>query len=186
MIVTVAFPVPEAGVTEVSHAGLGFGRVTVQEPAQFIWKVAVPAVAGIETLSGETVTAAAAGALKVTLTDLLPPLIVRVPPAAVEPAVTFTEPLLLPEVGVAVYPLGALTVHATLDVMLMVPDAPAARERVVGLTLRDSVVVPPPPPPLLGPGLSLFSPPQDIASKETIPRDAIRAKMRGCLNNVLI
>ena len=119
LIVTVAFPVPEAGVTEVSHAGLGLGRVTVQEPAQFIWKVAVPAVAGIETLSGKTVTAAAAGALKVTLTDLLPPLIVRVPPAAVEPAVTFTEPLLLPEVGVAVYPLGALTVQATLDVMLM-------------------------------------------------------------------
>ena len=68
----------------------------------------------------------------------------------------------------------------------MVPEAPPASVRVDGLTLRVSVVVPPPPPPLLGPGLSLFSPPQDIASKETIPRDAIRAKMRGCLNNVLI
>ena len=102
MIVTVAFPVPEAGVTDVSQAGLGLGSVTDHAPAQLMLKVAEPAVAGMETLSGIIVMAAAAGVLSVTLALLLPPLTVRVPPVAVAAAVTFTVPLLLPEVGVAV------------------------------------------------------------------------------------
>ena len=151
-MVTVALPVPLEGVTLVSHAGLGLGSVTLQLPEQLTLKVAFPAAAGMVTASGSRVMAAVEGADRVTLTDLVFPLIVRVPPAAVADAVTVMVPLLLPLVGLAVYPLGALTVHATFELTLIVPDAPPARVRVVGLALRVSVVG-------VGPGFSPFPPP---------------------------
>jgi len=54
----VAFPVPLIGVTLVSHAGLGFGRVMVQAPLQLIVKVPFPGTDGMEMDSGVTVTVA--------------------------------------------------------------------------------------------------------------------------------
>ena len=120
----------------MSQAGLGLGRVIVQAPLQLTVKVPVPAVAGMEMLSGIKVMAAALGALTVTETVLLLPFTVTVPPAADDAAVTLTVPLLLPLVGVTVYPVVALTVQATFDEMLMVPDAPPARVKVVGDTLK--------------------------------------------------
>ena len=41
VMVTVAFPVPDSGVTDVSQAGLGLGSVIVQEPVQVTVKEAV-------------------------------------------------------------------------------------------------------------------------------------------------
>ena len=95
----VAFPVPDVGVTAVSHAGLGLGRVMVHAPEQLMLNVALPAVAGIETLSGSRVMEAAAGADIVTVTVLDLPLIVTVPPEAEDEAVTVRVPLLLPLAG---------------------------------------------------------------------------------------
>ena len=132
----VAFPVPLIGVTLVSHAGLGFGRVMVQAPLQLIVKVPLPATAGMEMVSGVNVIEAVAGELIVTETLLLLPLTVTVPPVAEAPAVTVTVPLLLPLAGDTVYPEDALAVQATFDEMLMVPDAPPARVKVVGDTLK--------------------------------------------------
>ena len=115
LTVTVAFPVPEEGVTPVSQVGLGFGSVTLHVPEQLILKVTPVASDGIEMLSGSRVMVPEVE-VRVTLADLLFPLTVRVPPAAVAEAFTVIVPLLLPLVGVAVYPLGALTVHATFEV----------------------------------------------------------------------
>ncbi len=180
-MVTVPFPFPLEGVTLVSQAGLGLGNVIVQLPVQFTLKVAFPAVEGMVTASGSRVIAAAEGAEMVTLTDLLFPLIVRVPPAAVADAVTVMVPLLLPLVGLAVYPLGALTVHATFELTLIVPDAPPARVRVVGLALRVSVVG-------VGPGFSPFPPPppHETVIREIILSAAKRAVSLGLLSVVLI
>ena len=180
-MVTVPFPFPLEGVTLVSQAGLGLGNVIVQLPVQFTLKVAFPAVEGMVTASGSRVIAAAEGAEMVTLTDLLFPFTVRVPPAAVADAFTVTVPLLLPLAGVAVYPLGAVTVQATLELMLICAEAPPAKVRVVGLTLRFSVVG-------AGPGLSppLPPPPQDTAIREIMPTVAIKAASLVLLSVVLI
>ena len=163
-MVTVVFPVPLIGETLVSQAGLGEGSVMVQAPLQVIPNEPFPAVAGMDTLSGLTDIAAALGALIVTDAVLLFPFIVTVPPVAEAPAVTLTVPLLLPLAGDTVYPLEALTVQATFDVMFMVPEAPPARVRVLGLTLKVSVVG-------VGVGLSPFPPPppQEVAAREIIP-----------------
>ena len=181
-MVTVPFPFPLEGVTLVSQAGLGLGNVIVQLPVQFTLKVAFPAVEGMVTASGSRVIAAAEGAEMVTLTDLLFPFTVRVPPAAVADAFTVTVPLLLPLAGVAVYPVVALAVQATFDEMLMVPDAPPARVKVVGDTLKDSVTsgvgvgfVPP-----------LSPPPQEVAAKEIIPDATSIAQSLCSLKNFLI
>ena len=181
LTVTVAFPVPLEGVTFESQAGLGFGRVIVHAPLQFIVKVPFPAGAGMEMLSGLTVMAAADGELTVTETVLLLPLTVMVPPVAEALAVTLTVPLLLPLAGDTVYPLEALTVQATFDVMFMVPEAPPARVRVLGLTLKVSVVG-------VGVGLSPLPPPppQEIAVKEIIPDATSIAQSLCRLKNFLI
>ena len=174
------FPVPLAGVTLVSQAGLGLGRVIVHEPLQFMAKVPLPAGAEMLMLSGLTVIAAAEGELTVTDTVLLLPLMVTVPPVAEASAVTFTVPLLLPLAGDTVYPLEALTVQATFDVMFMVPEAPPARVREAGLTLKLSVVG-------VGVGLSFPPPPpQEVAAKKIIPDAARMAHSLCSLKNFLI
>ena len=174
----VAFPVPLIGVTLVSHAGLGFGRVMVQAPLQLIVKVPFPGTDGMEMDSGVTVTVAVGVGVGVGvgLYSFSPP------PSQEAPAVTVTVPLLLPLAGDTVYPEDALAVQATFDEMLMVPDAPPARVKVVGDTLKDSVTS--------GVGVGFvppFSPPpQEVAAKEIIPDATSIAQSLCSLKNFLI
>ena len=136
----------------------------------------------METLSGLMVIAAALGALIVTDADLPLPLTVTVPPVAEAGAVTLTVPLLLPLVGDTVYPFVALTVQATFEVILIVPDAPPARVRVLGLTLNVSVVG-------VGVGVGLSfppPPPQEVAAKEIKPDATSIAQSLLTLKNLLI
>ena len=82
---------------------------------------------------------------KATETLLPPPSTLRKPLVGESEAVTVTVPLLLPLEGDTVYPVGGVTVQATLEVTFKVPEAPGARLRTVGSTLRLGTVFSPPP-----------------------------------------
>ena len=113
------------------------------------------------------------------------PFTVTVPPAADAPAVILTLPLLLPLAGETVYPVEAVTVQATFEVILIVVEAPPAKVTEVGLTLKDSVVggsgVG------VGEGLLLSPlPSQEAAAKEIIPDTTAIAQSLCSLKNLLI